>query len=209
MSEQGEADFPGFPGFPESSHSLMPAEGPSLASYCPVFEGTHGLGPAMCVSMQFELPVPAPGFASYGFGIAGPAIAIVPSLLFLVFVIALFGFLFGFYTARRKTLQMQVPELSPGLFQQWRYERNTTILTFLLVAAGLVFFVLGASGSVELEIPHVRVVTSAPGLVLILFGYMFWVRRYSCRPELPEIEGNDSGPSDPLPGNPKKDVPLI
>lgn len=180
MSEQSVTDFPGF-----SRPLTAPIEGPSslsFGSYCGGFEGGHELGPVMCLSMQMEIPVPAPGSAAYGFGVSGPAIAIIPGLVCLVLLIVWLGFLLGFYRARRKTFQRRVPDLSsPGSYHQWRYERNTTILTFILVATGLAFFAFGVSGSVELKIPYAKVVTSVPGIVVILFGYLFWIRRYSFR----------------------------
>ena len=175
--EQSAADFPGF------SRPLTSVEGRStFGSYCTGFEDGLELGPVMCFSMQMEIPVSAPDSAAYGFGVSGPAIAIVPGFVCFILSIVWLGFLFGFYRARRKTFQGRVPDLSlPGSYDQWRYERNTTILTFILVATGLAFFAFGVSGSVELRIPYARVITSAPGVVAILFGYLFWIRRHSFR----------------------------
>ena len=177
MSERSATDFPGF------SHTLTPVEGLTLSPfglYCGGLEGDHDLGPDICLSMQMEIPVPELGSAAYGFGVSGPAVAILPGFVCLVLLIVWLGFIFGFYRARSKTFQGRVPDLrSPGSYDQWRYERNTTILTFVLVATGLAFFAFGVSGNVELKIPYAKIVTSAPGIVLILFGYLFWIRRHS------------------------------
>lgn len=187
VSEQSATGFPGF------SRPLTPAEGPSplsFGSYCGGFESGHELGPVMCLSMQMEI---APGSAAYGFGVSGPAIAIFPGLVCLALLIVWLGFLLGFYRARRKTFQGRVPDLSsPGSYHQWRYERNTTILTFILVATGLAFFAFGVSGSVELKIPYTKVVTSAPGIVVILFGYLFWIRRYSFRRNRSDADNSEA-----------------
>lgn len=179
MSEQVPTEFPGF------SRPPTPVEGPNLLScgtYCDGFEGGNEFGPTMCLSLQMNTPVPAPGCVSYGFGVGGPAIAFLPGLVCVVLFVVCLGYLVGFYRARSMSFKRRIPDLSsPGSYCQWRYERNTTVLTFVLIISGLAFFAFGASGSIELKIPFAKVVTSAPGIVVILFGYMFWIRRYSFR----------------------------
>ena len=191
MNEQSSTGFPGF------HRPLTPLEVPissSFGPYCGGFEGGHDLGPNMCLSMQMKIPAPLQGSAAYGFGVSGPAIAIVPGLIFLILLVAWLGFVLGFYRARSKAFRRRVTDLSsPDSYNQWRSERNTTILTFILVISGIAFFAFGVSGSIELEIPYAKVITSTPGIVVIFFGYMIWSRKYSFR----RNRGNEDHPMVP------------
>ena len=198
MSEQAVENFSGFPDWPPHGQFPLPSaesHGALFGLYCNFDAYAYDLGPAMCLSVGMENPmIAAPGYGALGFGIMAPAVALFPLIVFVVLALMWLGFIVGIVWARRKAVQQgTLPDLrSSDLLSQWRYERNTTVLTFMLTVFGLVMIAFGASGNVELEIPHVRVVTTVPGIAAILFGYLFWMRRYPSHRErkgktLPEI----------------------
>lgn len=179
VSEQIPTDFPGFYNFSHPLHRFDEPRSLLPGPYCGSFDGDHYLGPSACVSLQVDMSQMVSGYSAFGFGVTGPVIMILPSIIFLALVLIWIGFLVGFYRARRGTFRGKLPNLnSPRSYSQWAYERNTSIFTFILIFAGLTFFIFGVSGGVELEFQHAKIVTSTPGLALILIGYLFWTRRY-------------------------------
>lgn len=183
-----EQDASNFPGFPEHLHLKAPPEGPEALlgrQYCASLVGEHYPGNSTYILLHADISQLLPGYSEFGFeySIAGPATVLLPSLLFLVLFLVILltsmGYVVGFYRARKRTFGGQLPNLnSPETYSQWAYERNTAILTFMLIFVGLAFFVFGVSGNIELEIPHAKIVSTAPGIVLVLFGYLIWIRRY-------------------------------
>ena len=112
-------------------------------------------------------------------GASVPAIGFFPSVLLGIIVILSAGYVLGFLHARNKALKGIIPNFdSPDAYLQWRRERTTAVLTFILVFSGLLFFIFGVSGTIELQMPYARIITSVPGIVIILFGYLFWTKRF-------------------------------
>ena len=130
------------------------------------------IGPYMCVSIV--------EIGKWSISTGAPAIAYVASIVLAIFAFIFIGYILGFGHARVKSGQGTIPSFdSPDSYHLWRRERMTALLTCVLIFSGLLSFIFGVSGSIELQIPFARIVTSVPGLVIILFGYLIWTRRNS------------------------------
>ena len=130
------------------------------------------IGPNVCISIVES--------GKWSMGMSASAIELFLSILVATLVILLAGYILGFLHARIRLMKGTIPSFnSADSYHLWRRERTAAVLTFMLVFSGLLFFAFGVSGTIELQIPYARVVTSVPGIVIILFGYLFWTRRFS------------------------------
>lgn len=93
----------------------------------------------------------------------------------IIITIFFIGYLFGRIIGARKTMnRLAKIQEAPEMMIKWSQKETSSILSYTLIISGLVLFLVGASGTIELEIPGAKLVTSLPGLVVIFLGYNTW-----------------------------------
>ena len=135
-------------------------------------------GLTMCVVVESPGPGGGPVPGQYA-SVSGPALGFLIAAIAVVTVLVLVGYMSGFLRARTKSMLGKIPDLKTGdAYSRWKRERYTMLLTFFLMIVGVFFFAFGVTGNIELKIPYAELITSTPGALLIVVGYLVWTRSY-------------------------------
>ena len=60
------------------------------------------------------------------------------------------------------------------VYESSRRLEFTMQIVIMLIGGGFLLFLLGASGSITIELPGAKLITSLPGIVTIFLGYKLW-----------------------------------
>ncbi len=96
------------------------------------------------------------------------------ALLFIILV--LLGVTTGRFFLRRRLIKQMSDRLGDvETAFKWRRHETSVAVTYWLLIMGFSLFVAGVTGTITLELPGAKVVTSLPGLAIIYLAYRMWV----------------------------------